>query len=245
MQVLTIADEVIPAIYSLSIKERFGEAQLVFGCGDLPYYYMEFVVTTLGLQGYYVHGNHDTPQHLNDGSIVEEPRGWTSVEGRCVCHGGLLIAGLGGSIRYHQKGEYQYTQTEMMARALLLVPRLLLNRRRHGRYLDVLLAHSPPYKIQDGSDYAHRGFHGLRYLIERFTPRYMIHGHVHRSYGFSTPFETQHGPTMVINTAGYRMLELHAQPQSADERQSDQSDLQRRRQESTLIQSRPLGDKHE
>lgn len=244
MHVLTIADEVIPAIYSLSVKERFGEAKFVLGCGDLPYYYMEFVVTTLGLQGYYVHGNHDTPQYLNDGTIEEEPRGWTNLEGRCVRHEGLLIAGLGGSIRYQPKGDYQYTQTEMMARALRLVPRLLLNQRRHGRYLDVLISHSPPHQIQDGSDYAHRGFHALRFLIERFTPRYMIHGHVHRSYGFNTPFETQHGPTMVINTAGYRMIELRTQP-SSDERRSEQSDLQRRRQESTLIQSRQLGDNNE
>jgi Icc-related predicted phosphoesterase len=245
MNVLTIADEVVPAIYSLSIKERFSGAQLVLGCGDLPYYYMEFVVTTLGLPAYFVHGNHDTPQHLNDGTIIDQPRGWTNLEGRSVCHEGLLIAGLGGSIRYQPKGEHQYSQREMMARALLLAPKLLLNRRRYGRYLDVLISHSPPHAIQDGSDYAHKGFHALRFLIERFEPRYMVHGHVHRSYGFSTPFETPHGPTLVINTAGYRMLQLSLQPLDMTARQSEQESLQQARRESTLIQSRPLGDKHE
>jgi uncharacterized protein len=208
MQVLTISDEVIPTVYSLSARERFDGVELVIGCGDLPYYYMEFVLTTLGVPGYYVHGNHDHAEQTSDGSLIEEPRGWTSLEGRCVNHNGLLLAGLGGSIRYNNEGKHQYSETEMMARVLKLAPRLLLNKQRHGRYLDVLITHSPPRDIQDGSDRAHRGFLALRHLIERFTPRYMIHGHVHRSYGFNTPFETQHGPTAIINTAGYRLLDL-------------------------------------
>lgn len=223
MQVLTISDEVVPAIYSLNVRERFGTVQLVLGCGDLPYYYMEFILTTLGVPGFFVHGNHDKPELTGDGSLVEEPRGWISLEGRCVYHEGLLIGGLGGSIRYN-KGNFQYSESEMMARALLLAPRLMLNKQRHGRYLDALITHSPPKDIQDGQDRAHRGFLALRYLIERFQPRYMIHGHVHRSYGFNTPFETQHGKTQIINTAGYRLLQLEPKPVAGAGRLQEGSD---------------------
>src|SRR5262249_6151539 len=49
MQFLTVSDEVVPAIYSLSIKERFGGIQAVLGCGDLPPYYLEFIVTMLAV----------------------------------------------------------------------------------------------------------------------------------------------------------------------------------------------------
>ena len=47
MQFLTVSDEVVPAIYSLNIKERFQSIQAILGCGDLPPYYLEFIVTML------------------------------------------------------------------------------------------------------------------------------------------------------------------------------------------------------
>ena len=47
MHFLTVSDEVVPAIYSLNIKERFPDIQAVLGCGDLPPYYLEFIVTML------------------------------------------------------------------------------------------------------------------------------------------------------------------------------------------------------
>lgn len=211
VQVLTISDEVVPAVYSLSARERFGAARMVLGCGDLPYYYMEFVLTTLGIPGFFVYGNHDAPEQADSGATVAAPPGWTSLEGRCVLHEGLLLAGLGGCIRYNN-GRHQYTESEMMGRVLLLAPRLLFNKRRYGRYLDVLITHAPARDIQDGPGHVHKGFRALRYVLEQFQPRYMIHGHVHRSYSHSTAFETQYGPTQVLNTAGYRLLSLDAQP---------------------------------
>jgi Icc-related predicted phosphoesterase len=46
--------------------------------------------------------------------------------------------------------------------------------------------------------------------MDRFAPRYLIHGHIHRSYGFSNVTETRYKATMVLNTAGYRMLAIDA-----------------------------------
>ncbi len=43
--------------------------------------------------------------------------------------------------------------------------------------------------------------------MERFRPRYLIHGHVH-IYNPNEITETQYRDTTVINTYGYRMLEI-------------------------------------
>lgn len=208
MRTLTISDEIVPAVYSLNIKQRFADVQLVLACGDLPIYYLEFVVTMLGQPCFYVWGNHDSPEVQADGQVVSYARGATCIEDHVVCHQGLLIGGLGGSIRYKPDGHHQYTETQMMLRVLRMAPRLFLNRLRYGRYLDVLLTHAPPLGIHNGPDYPHRGFLALLRFIQWFRPRYLIHGHIHLSYGFGHVTETLYGQTLVVNTAGYRVLDL-------------------------------------
>jgi uncharacterized protein len=208
MQLLTISDEVVPAIYSLNIKQRFQDVQLILSCGDLPFYYIDFVVTMLSAPCFHIWGNHDGPEIGPDGQEIKEVRGSTCLEGRAVVHQGLLIAGLGGSLRYKPEGGNQYTEAEMMRRAWSLVPALMLNKLRYGRYLDVLITHAPPFGIHNGPDYPHHGFRSFLWLMDRFRPRYLIHGHIHLSYGFGTTTETQFHDTQVINTAGYRLMEL-------------------------------------
>lgn len=213
MQILTISDEIVPAIYSLNIKQRFGHVDFVLSCGDLPLYYIEFVVTMLGVPCFYIWGNHDGPEIQQDGEQVTEARGAINLEGRSVCHNGLLIAGLGGCLRYKPDGENMYTDAEMMRRVYLLMPRLMLNKLRHGRHLDILITHAPPLGIHNGPDYPHRGFKAFLWLMERARPRYLIHGHIHLSYGFDSGVETVWGDTTVINTAGYRLLEIRPSQQ--------------------------------
>ncbi len=206
MQILTVSDEIVPSVYSLNIRQRFAGVELLLSCGDLPYYYLEFAVSTLNVPCYYVFGNHDTVEISDSGEELRAPRGCISLEGRCDHYGGLLLAGLGGCVRYNRDDGPQYTEREMALRVLRLAPQLFFNRRRYGRYLDVMLAHSPPQGIHDMPQGAHRGFVALRRLIERFAPRYFIHGHVHRTYNATAAAETQHGTTLVLNTAGYRTL---------------------------------------
>jgi Icc-related predicted phosphoesterase len=212
MQFLTVSDEVVPSIYSLNIKERFGHIQAVLGCGDLPPYYLEFVVTMLAIPCFYIHGNHDGVEYSEDGEVLNEPRGCLLLEGRSVFHEGLLIAGLGGSIRYNNEHASQYTDSQMWGRVFALAPRLLLNRLRYGRYLDILLTHAPPLGIHNGPDWPHRGFRAFLSFMDYFQPRYLIHGHIHRSYGFGPVTETHYKQTTVLNTAGYRQLTIDALP---------------------------------
>ena len=208
MEFLTVSDEGVPAIYSLNIKERFRGIDCVLGCGDLPPYYLEFIVTMLGKPCFYVHGNHNDVEYTEGGEELHAPRGCVLIEGRSVLHEGLLLAGLGGSIRYNQESSQQYTETQMLVRLWALAPRLMLNRLRYGRYLDVMLTHAPPLGIHNGPDYPHRGFRAFLTLMDYFAPRYLIHGHIHRSYGFSAVTETRYKQTQVLNTAGYRLLEI-------------------------------------
>lgn len=179
MKILAVSDRVVDAIYSPQVVDQYGDVDLVIGCGDLPYYYLEYIVTMLTAPVVYVYGNHDMAQYMSDGRHVTAPEGCVSLEGRTVAVNGLLLAGLGGSMRYQPRAVHQYTESEMWLRAARLVPRLVANRLRHGRYLDVLVTHSPPLCIHDAEDLPHRGFKSLLNFMRYFKPKYMLHGHTH------------------------------------------------------------------
>ncbi|HMP42489.1 MAG TPA: metallophosphoesterase, partial [Roseiflexaceae bacterium] len=106
----------------------------------------------------------------------------------------------------------QYTELQQQLRLLALMPHLFFNRLRYGRYLDILLTHSPPYGIHNGPDRPHQGFRSFLTFMHRFRPTFLIHGHIHHSYGFSQATETRYCDTMVLNTAGHRLL--HFSPPS-------------------------------
>jgi Icc-related predicted phosphoesterase len=207
MKILSVSDEVVPTIYHSSVRQRMSDIDLVLGCGDLPPSYLEYIVSTLDVPCFYVPGNHDAaPEHTDYGPSVMAPAGCVSLDGRVVQHEGLVLGGLGGSIWYNG-GKYQYTQRVMLTRVAALLPRILWYRRRNGYGLDVLITHSPPAGINDGTG-AHAGFRAFRWLLDRFPPRYLIHGHIHLNYRMSDSVETVVGDTRVINTCGYRVLAI-------------------------------------
>jgi Icc-related predicted phosphoesterase len=211
MKILALSDEVVEFLYSPRIKERFGDVDFVVGCGDLPFYYLEFVVTMLSKPLYYVHGNHDKPsQFLSDGRIISRAEGCEPVENLSVrvklADGDVLLAGLGGSM-YYNRGPHQYSQAEMQTRVLKLAPSLLVNRSRHGRFLDVLITHAPPRGIHDGQDLAHTGFDAFLQLMDRFRPRFLLHGHSH-VYRNDAVTATRYRTTQVINVYPFRLIEF-------------------------------------
>lgn len=206
MKILAVSDEVVDAVYGCHIKERFGDVDLVVSCGDLPYSYLEFVVCMLNVPCFYVHGNHDHPEYLASGRTLTEPGGWINLDGGTAEADVVLLAGLEGSIRYKPGAPFQYTEGEMAWKVLRMAPALLANRARHGRYLDVLITHSPPRGIHDGDDRAHRGFKSLVGFMDLFKPRYLLHGHKH-VYG-PEQTRTQYGSTQVINVHPFRVIKL-------------------------------------
>jgi len=92
-----------------------------------------------------------------------------------------------------------------------LIPSLLLNKLRHGRYLDVLVTHAPPRGIHDLPDQAHQGFAALRWFLRTFRPRYHLHGHSH-IYDRRTATRTRYHDTIVVNAFGAREIDLDARP---------------------------------
>lgn len=209
MKILTISDKVDEVLYSPAVKRLCGDVDVVLGCGDLPFYYLEFIVSMLGGPLFYVIGNH-APELKHQYNPAEEwgyPGGCENIHGRTVRYKKLLIAGLEGSMRYNDNPQYQYADREMSWLVWQMAPALVLNRLRYGRYLDILITHAPPQGIHDRPDLCHQGFRSFRTVMELFRPRYLIHGHVHLYNRLETA-ESQYRATRVINTYGYRLLEV-------------------------------------
>ena len=206
MKILAVSDQVVDRIYALISSGHFHDVDLLLGCGDLPYPYLENIVTMMNLPLFYVPGNHDPasderwPQSRVEGAF--------NLDLKLVCHKGLLIGGLGGSIEYRPDGVNQYTQVEAYARAVRLLPGLLWNQIRHGRALDVLISHSPPFAIHDEDTQAHRGLQALNWLLRLARPRYHFHGHTHFYRQNLADSVSRFGKTQVTNVYPYKVIEI-------------------------------------
>jgi Icc-related predicted phosphoesterase len=212
MRILTVSDKVEPVLYGPYIRERVGKVDLILACGDLPYYYLEYVVSLLDAPLYFVHGNHDrvVPEPSQAESLSSGSPAFTwavNLHGRPANHQGLLLAGLEGCRAYRPGAPFQYSESEVRWQVFWLGLRLWLNRLRYGRYLDIFIAHAPPRGIHDDEDLPHQGFESYLTLLRRFRPLLMIHGHQH-VYDRNAVTESDYGSTRVINTYGYRVLEL-------------------------------------
>lgn len=206
MKILAVTDETVERLYPLAASGHFADVKLILSCGDLPYPYLEYLVTVLNVPLCYVPGNHD-PEY-NARRVETCAEGCENLDGRVAHVCGLTIAGLGGSPRYHPNGVNQYTPSEMTRRAYSLAASLLWDRLRHGRGLDILITHSPPFGIHDEDTQAHRGLHAINWLIRWAKPRYHLHGHVHFFRQNLTPSFTVIGPTKIINVFPYQVIEI-------------------------------------
>ena len=204
MKILAVSDQVVDRIYSLASQGQFRDVSLILGCGDLPYDYLEYLVSVLNVPLYYVPGNHD-PEY-DQRRAAARAEGCTNLDLRLTRDLGLVLAGFGGSIRYKPNGPNQYTQTEATARALTLLPALLMNRLR-GRRVDFLIAHSPPFGIHD-SDGAHAGLKALNLLIRWARPRHLLHGHTHFYRNNLEASETHFMDTRIANIFPYKVIEI-------------------------------------
>jgi Icc-related predicted phosphoesterase len=206
VKILTVSDVEVNLLYSPRIQERCADVDLILSCGDLPYYYLEYVVSMLDVPLVYVLGNHHNQAEDGITGSHRYPEGGTNLHRRTHREEGLLLAGIEGSLRYNN-GAGQYSQSEMWMAVWSLVPGLLLNRLRFGRYLDVLITHAPPWKIQDGADRPHQGVKAFVWLDRVFKPAVHFHGHTHQ-YRLDARLETAFHETTVVNTFGYRVTEL-------------------------------------
>ena len=200
MKILTISDEESPALWEFCTRDKLKEYDLIISCGDLKADYLSFLVTMARCPLLYVHGNHDT------GYSRRPPEGCDCIEDKLVVYNGLRILGLGGCRRYHP-GAHQYTEKEMRQRIRKL--RFLLWR---SKGVDIIVTHAPAKGLGDDEDIAHQGFEALLEFLDKYRPKYMLHGHVHLSYGQNKPRILTYGDTTVINTSGRYVLELPDAP---------------------------------
>ena len=209
-RILAVADEVDEGMYGDKLDRV--QADLVLSCGDLPFDYLEYIVSRVNVPLLYVPGNHDPDLSPTDDTFsplraeppARGPEGCVNVDGKILEAAGLRIAGLGGSLRY-RPGPNQYTQGQMRWRALRLetVARL----RRGPSRLDVLLTHAPPEGFSGKEDdLAHRGFAAFNRLIKSLAPKLHVHGHIH-PYGVPQPIHSL-GGTQIVNAVPHRLIEI-------------------------------------
>ncbi len=163
VRVLAVADEEVPAAQS---RLRDLQVDVVLSAGDLPWDYLESIVSELGVPAAYVPGNHDP--EIRQGAA---PDGMISADEQVIDVAGLRVAGLGGSVRYND-GHHQHTQQEYEQRARRLVERA------QGP-IDVLLTHAPPLGLGDEPDPSHVGIEALHEVIGALSPTWHLHGHIH------------------------------------------------------------------
>jgi len=187
MKILAIADEESGYLWDHFDKSKLKGIDLIISCGDLDPRYLSFLATFTSVPILYVHGNHD------DKYKQIHPDGCICIEDKIYVHQGVRILGLGGSMRYCG-GDHQYTEWEMKTRVRKLWFQLL----RH-RGFDILVTHAPAYQLNDGMDLPHQGFKVFLSLLEKYRPRFFLHGHVHMSYGRKHKRYDKYQDTHVIN----------------------------------------------
>jgi len=207
VNILALSDRVEERLYSLISAKHFENIDLILGCGDMPYDYLENMLTLLNAPLYYVPGNHD-PEY-NEQAPLSHVEGASNLDLKLAREKNFLIAGFGGSIRYRPDGINQYNQFEAFLRAYRLLPGLIWNRIHYGRFLDILITHSPPSGVHDEDTQAHQGFRALVWLIRFARPRYHFHGHTHFFRRNLAPSETTIGITRVVNVFPYKITEAH------------------------------------
>jgi Icc-related predicted phosphoesterase len=216
MKILCISDQIDPLVYTNSIRQRFADVDLVLSAGDLPMEYLDFVVSSLNKPLLFVFGNHNLEEYSfysrgaanyyngaeNNGHF--RGAGAVHIHGKIQREEGLIIAGLGGSIRYN-RAINQFTEFQMKMEILKLIPGLFFNRIFRGRFLDILLTHASPRGIHDKEDKCHWGFKCFLWFMRTFKPRYLIHGHIHL-YDLSEVRVTRYCETTVINAYSHYLI---------------------------------------
>lgn len=217
MKILGISDTTDTLIYSSVAPSLYKDVDLVISAGDLPLRYYDYIATMLNKDVCWVYGNHnlddwnrmmtrgsDQFKDMSDmamgGKMQMMPRfGGMFTDGKLFYdkQRNLIIAGLGGSMLYNF-GNSQYSEKQMSMRIFWMKAKLFAMKKRYGRYCDILVTHAPPRGIGDGEDLCHRGFECFLDFMDKYKPRYLLHGHVHLD-DLNAPRETVYNQTKVIN----------------------------------------------
>lgn len=196
MKILLISDEESSYLWDFYRPGHLDGIDLILSCGDLKAEYLSFLVTMGRAPLLYVHGNHD------GNYSVRPPEGCDCIEDKIVTVKGLRIMGLGGSKMYN-RGPHQYTERQMARR----IRRMSMKLRRAGG-VDIVVAHAPVKGYGDEANLVHSGFESFLPLLDKYQPRYFVHGHVHKRYNSNGCKLLHYGGTDIINACGKYILEI-------------------------------------
>ena len=196
MKILALSDVECKAFYDFYVPGRLDEYDLIISCGDLKPQYLSFIVTMTRVPLLYVHGNHDERYEKLP------PEGCDCIEDKLIVYKGLRILGLGGC-RQYRPGAHQYTEAEMRWRIFKLKWKI-----RKYKGVDIVVSHAPLEGIGDGEDYAHRGFGAFLDFVDKYKPKYWLHGHVHMNYNLENVREREYNGTKVINAYERYVLDI-------------------------------------
>lgn len=196
MKILLLSDQESKFLYEFFSPEKIKDVELIISCGDLRASYLTFFATFSHAPLIYVRGNHDTRYES------KPPEGCVCIEDDIFVYQGVRILGLGGSMEYIPGSNDQYTERQMQRR----IRRLWWKIKKHKGF-DILVTHSPAYELNELPDLPHKGFACFKALMDKYAPKYFIHGHVHSNYGGKFKREDQYGSTKVVNAYEYYMLD--------------------------------------
>jgi Icc-related predicted phosphoesterase len=231
VRILAVADTTDRALYNEHFnQERWAKEkiELIVSCGDLKQSYLDYLISRFNVPCFYVRGNHDVTYDQ------DPPPGAVNLHDRVEKFKGVRFFGLEGSYWYNG-GPAQYTERQMWwnafwGRLTLLqsggadvfvthsAPRMCPLPEKKCVCVNPPdgLAVNPigqPCRVDpsrntwDPADLPHRGFDTLRAMIERYQPRFFLHGHTHLGYG-TRPRELQIGRTRLIDTYDYVILDV-------------------------------------
>lgn len=193
---MVLTDHESKLLYDYYDPERMKDIDLIISCGDLAPEYLSFFATLCHAPVLYVRGNHDNKYEKRP------PEGCICIEDKIFKFQGIRILGLGGSMRYIPHAPNQYSEREMKRR----VRKLRFKLHRHKGF-DILVAHAPAYQVNDMDDLPHRGFRTFCTLMEKYKPKFFLHGHVHANYGRNFKRKDTFMETTVINAYDFYVVE--------------------------------------
>jgi uncharacterized protein len=219
MEILAVSDWIDPLIYSERMKERMKDVDLVISCGDISMSYLDFIMSELNKQVYFVVGNHVGKSKIKrtfvGGYKLEAPECFKNLHLKCYNHEGLLISGFQGCIWYNG-GPFQYRQFSVYLGLLKLLPRLIYNKIRYKRFIDVFVTHASPYGVGDQIDPCHVGLKAFNLFIKLFRPKLFLHGHIHIMDRNQDRVTEYHG-TKVINCSGFHRTSVDIERKKSGE----------------------------
>ncbi|MEE4241552.1 MAG: metallophosphoesterase family protein [Desulfopila sp.] len=197
MKILTVSDTVADVLLDpAKSADSFKGIDLIISCGDLPPEYLSSLRHRFDAPLMYVLGNHDLRY------TASAPVGCDNIDRRIVSFNGYTFVGFSGS-RWYNGGMNQYSEKEMGR----FLRRMRFSLWRSGAP-HVVVTHAPPRYIHDAEDPCHKGFKCFVKFIEKYSPAYFIHGHIHRHFEDESDRITIVNTTRVINSYGFHVFQI-------------------------------------